>query len=115
MEVNFSTPNQFNVLEDQADSVTVTPTDSSTQPMPVMLRVSNDYNLHLQAVNSAFPNTTSTLAHGYIKNFPEDDKTHKGIIDLLRDRNADFYVILPSNERPVKIVIKGIPPTPPLH
>ncbi|GBM98219.1 hypothetical protein AVEN_250143-1 [Araneus ventricosus] len=79
-----------------------------------MLRVSNDYNLHLQAVNSAFPNTTSTLAHGYIKIFPEDDKSHKGIIDLLRERNADFYVILPSNERPVKIVIKGVPPHTPI-
>ncbi|GBN98670.1 Nucleic-acid-binding protein from transposon X-element [Araneus ventricosus] len=101
------TENRFNVLAETAD-----PTNEQEvlKPQPVMLKITDNYNLLLQKINREFKGIHSNLANGYIRIHPTDDKSHKGIIDLLRSEKAFFYVVQPASERPIKVVLKGIPP-----
>ncbi|GFQ76299.1 hypothetical protein TNCT_113471 [Trichonephila clavata] len=45
----------------------------------------------------------------YIKITPETDGHPREITQIITDKNLEYYVIQPTNNRPLKLVIKGLP------
>ncbi|GFY27870.1 nucleic-acid-binding protein from transposon X-element [Trichonephila clavipes] len=68
-----------------------------------------DYNLIVQEINRKFPSTVNKMTRKYIKVQPGSVDDHRDITALLEARKAEHYVIDRLANRPIKIVIKGLP------
>ncbi|GFY66638.1 uncharacterized protein TNIN_469341 [Trichonephila inaurata madagascariensis] len=74
-----------------------------------MLRIVKNYNLTVQEINIKFPATVNKMTGNYIKVQPGSIEDHRDITTMLEERKAEHYVIEPLANRPIKIVIKGLP------
>ncbi|GFX38865.1 nucleic-acid-binding protein from transposon X-element [Trichonephila clavipes] len=79
------------------------------QPKPIMLRIVKDYNLIIQEINRKFPATVNKMTGNNIKVQPGSIDDHRDITALLEARKAEHYVIDRLANRPIKVVIKGLP------
>ncbi|GFW70864.1 uncharacterized protein TNCV_3366141 [Trichonephila clavipes] len=73
------------------------------------MRIIDSYNLVLQDLHRKYPTATNTHTKGYIKIEAQTENDHNEIINYLKDKNLEFYVIEPPLSRPLKLVIKGLP------
>ncbi|GBN78186.1 Nucleic-acid-binding protein from transposon X-element [Araneus ventricosus] len=105
------TANKFNALlnvEDQEMQCNVVP---PREIVPAInLKITDDYNLTLQEISRNFPETDNHYVRGYIRISPNSSEVRTKIIEYL-DKNEKEYVLSEApTERPIKIVIKGVPP-----
>ncbi|GFR20788.1 nucleic-acid-binding protein from transposon X-element [Trichonephila clavata] len=78
---------------------------------PIMLRMNEGYNLVLQDLNRKFPTATQKHTGEWFKIIAATSDDHRGITNLLTDLKQEYYSIPPLSERPLKVVIKGLPAT----
>ncbi|GFT24515.1 nucleic-acid-binding protein from transposon X-element [Trichonephila clavipes] len=101
--------NKFAVLEVEEEQISGRKSSDPPTTKPIMLRIVNDYNLIVQDVNRKFPATVNKMAGKYIKIQPATPDNHCGITTLLEDIKAEHYIIKRLADRPIKVVIKGLP------
>ncbi|GFY26574.1 uncharacterized protein TNCV_2879041 [Trichonephila clavipes] len=102
-----TTGNKFSVLEEEE----VPPGKSSNPPAvkPIILKIVNGYNLIVQDINRRFPGTVNKMAGNYIKVQPATPDDHRDIVTHLENIRAEHYIIKRLADRPIKVVIKGLP------
>ncbi|GFY23240.1 nucleic-acid-binding protein from transposon X-element [Trichonephila clavipes] len=74
-----------------------------------MLRIVGGNNLIVHDVNGKFPGTVNKMAGNYIKIQPATPDDHRDITTLLQNIRAEHYIIKRLADRPIKVVIKGLP------
>ncbi|GFW78618.1 hypothetical protein TNCV_4260421 [Trichonephila clavipes] len=102
-----TTGNKFSVLEEEE-----APPGKSSSPLtvkPIMLKIVNGYNLIVQDINRKFPGTINKMAGNYIKIQPATPDDHRDIVTHLENIRAQHYIIKRLADRPIKVVIKGLP------
>ncbi|GFR16597.1 uncharacterized protein TNCT_470641 [Trichonephila clavata] len=75
---------------------------------PIMMKLYNNYNLVLQSLHKTHPTATNTHVGGYIKIQAENETHHREITKMLTEKNIQYYAIDPPENRPLKLVIKGL-------
>ncbi|GFT46800.1 uncharacterized protein TNCV_967261 [Trichonephila clavipes] len=92
------------------------PTDNTVEipkippPLPVYLKINNNYRKQLDQLKEKFPELTSKTSGKYIKINLESHEEHKELVDFMdKDKDFQFYVLPPKDKKPIKIVIKGLP------
>ncbi|GFV65852.1 uncharacterized protein TNCV_1256061 [Trichonephila clavipes] len=73
------------------------------------MTIFDSYNLVLQDLHRKYPTATNTHTKRYIKIEAQTENDHNEIVNYLKDKNLEFYVIEPLLSRPLKLVIKGLP------
>ncbi|GFY54077.1 uncharacterized protein TNIN_321321 [Trichonephila inaurata madagascariensis] len=91
----------------QADAEDVSPPQYKIKP--IFMKVIDSYNLILQELNRSHPTATNTFTKGYIKIEAQTADDHRDITNYLTSKNLQYYVIEPPSNRPLKLVIKGLP------
>ncbi|GFU60521.1 nucleic-acid-binding protein from transposon X-element [Trichonephila clavipes] len=102
-----TTGNKFSVLEEEE-----APPGKSSSPLtvkPIMLKIVESYNLIVQDVNRKFPGTVNKMAGNYIKIQPATPDDHRDIVTHLENIRAQHYIIKRLADRPIKVVLKGLP------
>ncbi|GFT26361.1 nucleic-acid-binding protein from transposon X-element [Trichonephila clavipes] len=93
--------------EDKIDEdVTVPP-----KIKPIMLKYKDNYNMVLKGLNRMYPNSTNKLTGKYIKIMASttDAREHREITNLLKSKGEEYYTVPALADRPLKVVIKGLP------
>ncbi|GFT40189.1 hypothetical protein TNCV_1526961 [Trichonephila clavipes] len=91
--------------EDKIDEdVTVPP-----KIKPIMLKYKDNYNMVLKGLNRMYPNSTNKLTGKYIKIMASTTDEHREITNLLKSKGEEFYSVPALADRPLKVVIKGLP------
>ncbi|GFR01423.1 uncharacterized protein TNCT_297161 [Trichonephila clavata] len=75
---------------------------------PIMMKLYSNYNLVLQSLHKTHPTATNTHVGGYIKIQAENETHHREITKMLTEKNIQYYAIDPPENRPLKLVIKGL-------
>ncbi|KAF8783270.1 hypothetical protein HNY73_013455 [Argiope bruennichi] len=91
--------NRFESLNEENDKIKI---------HPIMLKITEKYNLTLQD-NRKFPGTENSYSNEYIRISPKSEEDDRNIIKLLKENKHDYYFITPKEDRPLKVVIKGLP------
>ncbi|GFW16765.1 nucleic-acid-binding protein from transposon X-element [Trichonephila clavipes] len=104
VEENSETTGKDNLDED----VTVPP-----KIKPIMLRYKDNYNMVLKGLNKMYPKSTNKLTGQYIKILASTTDEHREITNLLKSKGEEFYSVPPLADRPLKVVIKGLPKSTP--
>ncbi|GFT65206.1 uncharacterized protein TNCV_2816111 [Trichonephila clavipes] len=73
------------------------------------MRIFDSYNLVLQDLHRNYPTAINTHTKGYIKIKAQTEIDHDEIINYLKDKNLEFFVIEPPLSRPLKLVMKCLP------
>ncbi|GFT66552.1 hypothetical protein TNCV_705591 [Trichonephila clavipes] len=76
---------------------------------PIMLKYKDNYNMVLKGLNKMYPNSTNKLTGKYIKIMASTTDEHREITTLLKSKGEEFYVVPALADRPLKVVIKGLP------
>ncbi|GFQ72071.1 hypothetical protein TNCT_644411 [Trichonephila clavata] len=74
-----------------------------------MLRFKTDHNLVLKAINEKFPDSTNKLVGEYIKIIAPTEDDPRIITAYLKQNKQEFFVVPHPSNRPLKVVIKGLP------
>ncbi|GFY30535.1 uncharacterized protein TNCV_3522981 [Trichonephila clavipes] len=76
------------------------PTDNTVEipkippPLPVYLKVNNDYRKQLDQLKEKFPELTSKISGKYLKLNLESHEEHKDLVDFMdKDKDFQFYVL----------------------
>ncbi|GIY78154.1 nucleic-acid-binding protein from transposon X-element [Caerostris darwini] len=104
--------NKFaNIEEETTSNTQAKETDdySPNKPPPIMLALTANYTHALQEIHRKFPKTENKLTKGYIKIFPDTEDSYRKIITYVINAKYEYYIRRPRNERPLKIVVKGLP------
>ncbi|GFQ69508.1 uncharacterized protein TNCT_357481 [Trichonephila clavata] len=75
---------------------------------PIMMKLFNDYNLVLQNLHKTHPTATNTHVGVYNKMQAESENHHREITKMLTEKKIQYYAIDPPENRPLKLVIKGL-------
>ncbi|GFT20638.1 uncharacterized protein TNCV_1384881 [Trichonephila clavipes] len=79
-------------------------------PLPIFLKIKNNYRDQLNKIMQKFPNVKSKSSGKHIKLNTDCHVEHKELIDFMdEDRDIEFYVIRPKESKPIKVVVKGLP------
>ncbi|GFU73144.1 nucleic-acid-binding protein from transposon X-element [Trichonephila clavipes] len=76
---------------------------------PIMLKYKDNYNMVLKGLNKMYPNSSNKLTGKYIKIMASTTDEHREITTLLKSKGEEFYVVPALADRPLKVVIKGLP------
>ncbi|GFS56083.1 probable RNA-directed DNA polymerase from transposon X-element [Trichonephila clavipes] len=84
-----------------------------TQPKvkPIMLRFKKNFNLILQHLNRKYSDSVNKLTGEYIKITAASIDQHGEITKELKEKEEEFYAVPPLGDRPLKMVMKGLPST----
>ncbi|GFV82535.1 uncharacterized protein TNCV_3983251 [Trichonephila clavipes] len=92
------------------------PTDNSVEipkippPLPVYLKVNNNYRKQLDQLKVKFPEITSKTSGKYLKLNLDSHEEQKELVNFMdKDKDYQFYVLPPKDKKPIKVVIKGLP------
>ncbi|GFV99488.1 hypothetical protein TNCV_5078521 [Trichonephila clavipes] len=110
----------FNNLEDSGQSKTKTtpmarkirPVKNAPQtqlPPPIMLFVEKNYKAQMAAITKAFPKIRSRLTGEFLKLYTDSAEERRMAVQHLTMLDFQFYTIKSKAERPIKVVIKGLP------
>ncbi|GFV60743.1 hypothetical protein TNCV_4092661 [Trichonephila clavipes] len=120
---NFSlkTGNKFNNLKDQEivaasndinvndDAPPATNENKTYLPPPIMLKISKEIREHMKVITKAFPKIRSKLSGELIKFYTDNSIDYHKLLQLLDQEKYQYHVITPKAERPIKVVVKGLP------
>ncbi|GFQ73569.1 uncharacterized protein TNCT_662241 [Trichonephila clavata] len=104
----FPTSNKFAALDTaKTDDEDVTPAPPKIKM--ITMKLSKDYNLILQQIHKTHPTATNTHINGFIKIQPETPDHHREITEFLTSKKVEYFVTDPLANRPLKLVMKGLP------
>ncbi|GFT26329.1 putative RNA-directed DNA polymerase from transposon X-element [Trichonephila clavipes] len=117
---NVETNNKFSNLNQQEiagtnDNTTTNDPPPSTNtpktylPPPIMLKTSDETREHMKVITTTFPNIRSKLSGELIKLYTNTSIEYHKLLNLLDQHRFQYHVITPKDERPIKVVIKGLP------
>ncbi|GFT92223.1 nucleic-acid-binding protein from transposon X-element [Trichonephila clavipes] len=80
-------------------------------PPPIMLFIEEDLNYKVQmaAITKEFPKIRSRLTGDYLKLYTDTAEERRLVVQLLKKLEYQFYTFKSKAERPIKVVLKGIP------
>ncbi|GFX61917.1 nucleic-acid-binding protein from transposon X-element [Trichonephila clavipes] len=78
-------------------------------PPPIMLLITDDLRSHLKTLTGKMPTLRIKTAGKYVKLYTDTQPQHDTLKQLLEVLKYPFYTFTPKNERPIKVVIKGLP------
>ncbi|GFW81555.1 RNA-directed DNA polymerase from mobile element jockey [Trichonephila clavipes] len=78
-------------------------------PPPVFLKYSKYHRLQMKTLNDIYPELRSKLTGEYIKLYSDTDEERRELINKLDELEFQCFAIKPKAERPIKVVIKGLP------
>ncbi|GFU31651.1 nucleic-acid-binding protein from transposon X-element [Trichonephila clavipes] len=87
------------------------PTQPPKLPPPIMLLITDDLRMHTKTLTSKMPVLRIKAAGIYAKLYTDTQPQHDTLKQLLTELKYPFYSFTPKHERPIKVVIKGLPRT----
>ncbi|GFW30357.1 uncharacterized protein TNCV_452951 [Trichonephila clavipes] len=78
-------------------------------PPPVFLEISNEYRDQMKVLNKKFPALRSKMTGEYFKLYTDTDEQYYDLQQFLENTDYRFFSITPKKDRPIKVVIKGLP------
>ncbi|GFV61800.1 nucleic-acid-binding protein from transposon X-element [Trichonephila clavipes] len=78
-------------------------------PPPTMLQITDELRFHLKTLNEKMPAIRTKIAGKYVKLYTDTLPQHEAFNKILEELNYPFYTLTPKHERPIKVVIKGLP------
>ncbi|GFU75267.1 nucleic-acid-binding protein from transposon X-element [Trichonephila clavipes] len=78
-------------------------------PPPIMLFVEENYKAQMAAITKAFPKIRSRLTGEFLKLYTDSAEERRMAVQHLTMLDFQFYTIKSKAERPIKVVIKGLP------
>ncbi|GFU60634.1 hypothetical protein TNCV_2753951 [Trichonephila clavipes] len=108
------TQNNFETLtQDPEPVINLTNEKDSPKPRapnPITLKVNKNYREQIKMINETFPDIQIKSAGEYFKLFPNNDDESRSLTHFLEsDNQYEFYIIPPKENKPLKVVIKGLP------
>ncbi|GFW14279.1 RNA-directed DNA polymerase from mobile element jockey [Trichonephila clavipes] len=85
------------------------PTQPPKLPPPIMLLITDDFRLHTKTLTNKMPALRIKTAGKYVKLYTDTQPQHDTLKQLLTELKYPFYSFTPKHERPIKVVIKGLP------
>ncbi|GFR29093.1 uncharacterized protein TNCT_326221 [Trichonephila clavata] len=73
------------------------------------MKVTKNYNLILQDINRKYPATVNKVTGDWIKIQCASSDNHREITISLVEKKIEHWVVDPIANRPIKVVIKGLP------
>ncbi|GFT65923.1 hypothetical protein TNCV_4175991, partial [Trichonephila clavipes] len=80
-------------------------------PPPVMLFVEENYKTQMAAITKEIPKIRSHLTGDFLKLYTDTHKERRLAVQLLKKLQFQFYTLKAKADRPIKVVIKGLPRT----
>ncbi|GFX98863.1 hypothetical protein TNCV_1504391 [Trichonephila clavipes] len=74
-----------------------------------MLFVEKNYKAQMAAITKAFPKIRSRLTGEFLKLYTDSAEERRMAVQHLKLLKFQFYTIKSKAERPIKVVIKGLP------
>ncbi|GFU45300.1 nucleic-acid-binding protein from transposon X-element [Trichonephila clavipes] len=132
-EITIVTPNKFNIpkelLPNNVENPGSTTDERNTNsqrvengstnqvpaqnqlPAPIMLFIDEElsYKAQMAAISKEFPKIRSRLTGEYLKLYTDTAEERRSAVQLLKKLKYQFYTFKSKAERPIKVVIKGIP------
>ncbi|GFX83720.1 hypothetical protein TNCV_349841 [Trichonephila clavipes] len=76
-----------------------------------MLFVEENYKVQMDAITKEFTKIRSRLTGDFLKLYTDSAEERRLVVQLLERLKFQFYTIKAKAERPIKVVIKGLPRT----
>ncbi|GIX98514.1 hypothetical protein CEXT_713341, partial [Caerostris extrusa] len=77
---------------------------------PIMVRFTDGLKEHVAAISNQHKEDVRVkLAGEQLKIFPDNSDVHRAVTRYLTEKQLEFFVITPKNQRPLKAVLKGLP------
>ncbi|GFU86588.1 hypothetical protein TNCV_3789781 [Trichonephila clavipes] len=80
-------------------------------PPPVMLFVEENYKTQMAAITKEIPKIRSHQTGDFLKLYTDTHKERRLAVQLLKKLQFQFYTLKAKADRPIKVVIKGLPRT----
>ncbi|GFW96286.1 PRE_C2HC domain-containing protein [Trichonephila clavipes] len=84
-------------------------TPQTQLPLPIMLFVEENYKAQMAEITKAFPKIRSRLTGEFLKLYTDSAEERRMAVQHLTMLDFQFYTIKSKAERPIKVVIKGLP------
>ncbi|GBN78212.1 hypothetical protein AVEN_145898-1 [Araneus ventricosus] len=104
------TNNRFENLMDISENSNAVDTQTRIFVPDINLKLTDDYNLTIQEIARKFPATICKYQRGYIRISPHSLEDRDKIIETLDKTEKEYVLSEPPESRPIKIVIKNLPP-----
>ncbi|GFW83906.1 hypothetical protein TNCV_856891 [Trichonephila clavipes] len=78
-------------------------------PPPIMLLITDDLRPHLKTLTGKMPTLRIKTAGKYVKLYTDTHPQHDTLKQILEVLKFPFYTFTPKHERPIKVVLKGLP------
>ncbi|GFW34951.1 nucleic-acid-binding protein from transposon X-element [Trichonephila clavipes] len=96
----------------ESTSLTTNQTSHSPKlPPPIMLLITDDLRFHIKTLTGKMPALCIKTAGKYVKLYTDTQPQRDTLKQLLEELKYPFYTFTPKHERPIKVVIKGLPRT----
>ncbi|GFU74851.1 uncharacterized protein TNCV_4961791 [Trichonephila clavipes] len=108
------TKNNFETLTSDPDPIIKVATESiaskPTAPRPITLKVSKNYREQIKIITETFPDLQIKTAGDYFKLYPNNIDQSRSLSHFLEsDKQFQFYTVPIIENKPLKVVIKGLP------
>ncbi|GFW59328.1 uncharacterized protein TNCV_2910731 [Trichonephila clavipes] len=107
---NFSdlTVDQNQVIEEKEAKIADIPNPRPLQP--IHLKITKNFRNQIKSIYQKFPETTNKTSGKFIKLFSKDVEEKHNLTKFLEsDKDFEFFCIKPKLDKPIKVVIKGLP------
>ncbi|GFX63462.1 nucleic-acid-binding protein from transposon X-element [Trichonephila clavipes] len=79
-------------------------------PQPIHLKITENFRNQMKLIYQNFPDITSKNSGKFIKLFTKDVEEKRSLTHYLEsDKDFEYFCIKPKLEKPIKVVIKGLP------
>ncbi|GFX26214.1 nucleic-acid-binding protein from transposon X-element [Trichonephila clavipes] len=96
---------QNQVIEDKEAKIADIP-----NPRPLHLKIKENFRSQIKSIYQKFPESTNKTSGKFIKLFSKDVEEKHNLTKFLEsDKNFEFFCIKPKLDKPIKVVIKGLP------
>ncbi|GFW65525.1 putative RNA-directed DNA polymerase from transposon X-element [Trichonephila clavipes] len=108
------TQNNFENLEKEPEPMIDSSQENASPvikpPYPITLKTDKNYRDQLKKISENFPNISIKTAGDYIKLLPKTEEEKDNLTKFLElDKNYQFYVTQAKLNKPLKVVLKGLP------
>ncbi|GFT72637.1 transposable element Tcb2 transposase [Trichonephila clavipes] len=80
-------------------------------PPPIMLFIEENYKVQMAVITKEFPKIRSRLKGDFLKLYTDSAEERRLVVQLLKRLKFQLCTIKANAERPIKVVIKGLPRT----
>ncbi|GFS76363.1 hypothetical protein TNCV_1620071 [Trichonephila clavipes] len=108
IEMNSTFPSTEN-RNIESNNSTNQSTAQNSLPPPIMLFVEDNCKTQMAAITKEFPKIRSRLTGDFLKLYTDTPEERRLAVQLLKKLKFQFYTIKAKADRPIKVVIKGLP------